>query len=157
VKRNRHSEKRRRQVIQVWTHEQARRVLPYVASIMRSLREHRLQAQQAAREAQQLKDRPGRPKRAALIAQEEAERTGRTAEQLFQEALDELHTLDIYCLDPTRGLALIPFSRDNQLAWFVYELFDDEPLRYWRFHQDPLEARRPYTNEPDGPHGGVVI
>jgi hypothetical protein len=157
VKRNRNSEKRRRQVIQVWTYEQALRVLPYVASIMRSLREHRLDAQQAARETNRLKDRPGRPNRTALIAQEDAERRGRTSEQLFQEALDELHTLDIYCLDPTRGLALIPFARENQLAWFVYDLFDKEPLRYWRYHQDPLEARRPYTNEPDGPHGNVMI
>ena len=42
------------------------------------------------------------------------------------------------------GLALIPFAVEKRLAWYVFDLFDEEdPLRFWRYHQDPLEKRRP--------------
>ena len=43
MKRNRKGSKQRRQTIQVWTYDQARQVLPYVESIMRSLRERQLE------------------------------------------------------------------------------------------------------------------
>jgi hypothetical protein len=42
-------------------------------------------------------------------------------------------------------MAWIPFSHDNQLAWFVFDLFDTEPIRYWRYQTDPLETRRPVS------------
>ena len=54
-----------------------------------------------------------------------------------------LQAIDVYCLDPIQGLALIPFVHDKQLAWFVYDLFDAEPLRFWRYHEDSFETRRP--------------
>ena len=39
---------------------------------------------------------------------------------------------------------MVPFIYNGQLAWFVFDLFDDsDPLRFWRYHQDPLETRRP--------------
>ena len=150
MKRNRNGSKQRRETIQVWTYDQASRVLPYVASIMRSLREYHLEAQQQDLRACRLKDRAGRPNRTTLIAHEEASRNARNAKDRFQEALDELHILDIYCLDPVRGLALIPFAQGENLAWFVYDLFDSEPLRFWRYHKDPLETRRPLAEMPGG-------
>src|SRR5262245_43888286 len=130
MKRNRHGAKRRRQTIQVWTYEQARSALPYLASILRSLRDYQLEWQFEHRRASQLAQRSGRPKRNALIGHQEALQAAQRAQDHFQAALDELHRLDVYCLDPVRGEALIPFVYTNQLAWFVYDLFDDQPLRF---------------------------
>jgi hypothetical protein len=152
VKRNRNGSRKRQQTIQVWTYDQARRVLPYVASIMRSLREHGLEAQQQQRTAHRLAERPGRPNRTAILAHAAAVQGANEAEERFHQALDELHTLDVYCLDPVAGLALIPFAIEKRLAWFVFDLFDEnDPLRSWRYHQDPLETRRPIAETLAGP------
>jgi hypothetical protein len=152
VKRNRNRSRKRQETIQVWTYDQARRVLPYVASIMRSLREHRLEAQQQDRMAQRLAKQPRRANRTAILAHTAAVQAAKEAEECFHEALEELHILDVYCLDPVAGLALIPFAMDNRLAWFVFDLFDpSDPIRFWRYHQDPLEARRPIAEAHAGP------
>jgi Uncharacterized conserved protein (DUF2203) len=158
VKRNRKGSRKPPETIQVWTYDQARRVLPYVASIMRSLREHRLEAKQQNRAAHRLADQPGRAGRTAILAHAAAEQAAREANERFHEALDELHALDVYCLDPVAGLALIPFAVENRLAWFVFDLFDpSDPIRFWRYHQDPLETRRPIADVPAGPPGGMVV
>jgi hypothetical protein len=144
-----HTMKRKRtkaeqQSIHVWTYEQARAGMPYLASVMRSLREDYLVALQFDRQARQLASQPGRPDRATLIAESDARDDARRSRDDFEEGLSELQKLDVYCLDPIRGEALIPFVSDNQLAWYIYDLFDEEnPLRYWRLHTDPLTARRP--------------
>jgi hypothetical protein len=44
------------------------------------------------------------------------------AEGHFNEALREPEALDVYCLDPTKGLAQIPFRQGDDLAWFVFDL-----------------------------------
>ena len=155
--RKRKEAERRQETIQVWTYDQARRVLPYVASIMRSLREHRLEAQKQRLTAQRLASRPGRPGRQGLIAQEQCVREAREAEERFQEALEELHVLDIYCLDAIQGLALIPFAQEDQLAWYVFNLFESDGLQFWRYHQDPLETRRPIAPTPAAPTDGNSV
>ncbi len=157
MKRNRKGSRRRRQTIQVWTHEQARAVLPYLASILRSLREYRLEWQYQQRRARQLAQRSGRPDRNTLISHQDALEAAQQAQDNFQAALEELHQLDVYCLDPIRGEALIPFVYANQLAWFVYDLFDDQPLRFWRYHSDALEMRRPIAEVLEGPTSETVI
>ncbi len=143
MKSNRNQARRRRQTLQTWTREQARAALPYLASVMHSIREHRIEANAQDRQAEKLAALPGRPDRNTLIRTEEAIKAARLADERFQEALQELQALDVYCIDPVGGTALIPFVHDKQLAWFVYDLFDPEALRSWRFHSDPLEARRP--------------
>jgi hypothetical protein len=55
------------------------------------------------------------------------------AEGHFNEALRELEALDVYCLDPAKGLALIPFRQGDDLAWFVFDLFAPQGLDGWRF------------------------
>ncbi len=157
MKRNRNGSRPRQETIQVWTHDQARRVLPYVASIMRTLRDYRLEALQHDREARKLAALPGRPDRAGILALQEAKRAAEQADSRFQEALEELHILDVYCLDPVQGLALIPFARDNQLAWFVFNLFESDPLQWWRYHRDPLEKRRPMQEALEGPPGSDSV
>jgi hypothetical protein len=150
MKPNHKRAKKRVQVIPVWTYSQAVNALPYVTSIMKSLREHQLGAQQYELAARRLEAKPGRPDRANLIDQEEARREAQRSTKRFQQALEELHSLGIFCLDANRGEALIPFSQDQQLAWFVFDLFDSVPLRSWRFHSDPLETRRPVGEEQKG-------
>jgi hypothetical protein len=159
VKRNRGESKREPKTIQVWTHEQATQVLPYVASIMSSLRESQLEAIRYDLKAKRLWEREGRLSRRELIAHEETVAAANQAEQAVYAALEELHELDIYCLDPVQGLALIPFAVGDDLAWYVFDLFDPKTLRYWRYHKDPIETRRSITGTSIQPAGdnSVVI
>jgi hypothetical protein len=129
--------------IRLWTLAQARSAVPYIRSVMTSLRAHRLDVQGHRRRARLLARRPGRPDRAALIEQEDTLQEARRAHERFGEALQELSDLDIYCVDPLGGLALIPFVQKEKLAWMVFDLFGDDVLGSWRYHDDPLDTRRP--------------
>ncbi len=59
--------------------------------------------------------------------------------------------IDVYLLDPVRGVALIPFRKEDDLAWYVFDQFCAGGLSGWRFHNDPLEECRPLAAE--GPPG----
>jgi hypothetical protein len=135
--------KKRRNAVQVWTSTQARSLVPYLKSVVASLREHTVQARQSHRTAERLANKPGRPDRDTLINQSEARRAADRADEAASAALAELEALDIYCLDPLAGQVLVPTVHDDQLAWFVYDHFDKFPLQSWRYHTDPLETRRP--------------
>ena len=158
MKRNHNREKKGQRVIQVWNYSQATAALPYLASVMGSVRECRLESVRLKLEARKLASAPGRPDRSRIIAQEEAAHEGQRAEQRYHEALQELHALDVYCLHPIGGQALIPFVHDERLAWFVFDLFDPGRLRSWRYHTDPLDRRRPIAEALDdaGPDKLVV-
>jgi hypothetical protein len=129
----------------VWTHAQAEAALPYLTSVMRSVREEYLQTRVHRSRCRRLRGRPGRPDRQALLAQEAAAREAAEAEARFEDVLQELWRANVYCLDPAQGLALVPFAHEDQLAWFVLDLFDPKRLSSWRFHADPLETRRPLS------------
>jgi hypothetical protein len=156
MKRNSQGSQRRKQTIRLWSHPEARAAAPYVKSVLTSLREHRLDARRYGAETRKLADLPGRPDRTRILANAAAAKETQEAEDRFQEALEELQGLDIYLLDPVAGLALIPFVNEQQLAWFVFDLFDEEPLRSWRYHTDPLEKRRPIA-EAAGPEGATLV
>jgi hypothetical protein len=143
MNRSRKKNKPEGRLLNLWSHPQAVKALPYVSSIVRSLRESRLEAQRLHFLGNRLANRSGRPTRSSIIAHADAIRDADKAETDFQTALDELQAIDIYCLDPIRGQALIPFAEGDQLAWFVYDLFDAEPLNFWRLHSDSFETRRP--------------
>jgi hypothetical protein len=157
VKRQPKGAKQRKQTLQVWTFAQAQAAVPYIASVVRSIREHALAALSHAREARRLADRTGRPDRAALIAQQEAEQAARRADDQFQDAVMELQSLDVFCLDPIQGQALVPFVHDEQLAWYIFDLHDDPPLRFWRFQSDPEDTRRPITATQKGTYGTTRV
>ncbi len=143
MNRNRNGAKRRQPTVRAWTLEQAQGVLPYIVSVMKSLREHALAAQANGRKLKRLASLPGRPRRDRILAEVDATRQLDQARERYQEAEEELHRLDIYCIDPIRGEAVIPFAHDDQLAWFLFDLFDSQHLRFWRYHSDPLDMRRP--------------
>lgn len=143
MKRHSRGAKKRSRTLQLWTHAQAQAALPYLASVLRSVREHALESQAHRLALNRLANRPGRPDRQTLLAQMESDRLVREADERFGEALDELQVLDVYCTDPIRGEAVIPFLHRDQLAWYLYDLFDDRPLRFWRYDSDPADVRRP--------------
>jgi hypothetical protein len=149
--------KGRRQTIRVWSHEQALGAVPYITSVMRSLREHRLEAQRHQLQGRRLAAKPGRPNRDDLLAQEGAAQAARLAGERFHEALAELQSLDVYCVDAVQGQALIPFVYQQQLAWFVFDLFDRQPLQSWRYHTDPLDVRRPVKEVLEGSSGTTML
>ena len=150
-------DKAREKSIQVWTYDQARGAVPYLTSVVRSLREHALEALALQRQFRLLAAKPGRPGRNDLIAQQEAERHARLAEARLQETADELHALDIFSLDPVGGLALVPFVHDEQLAWYIFDLFDSQPFRFWRYQSDPDDTRRPVTSLQKGRTGSPLV
>jgi hypothetical protein len=130
-------------IVPLWTRLQAVRARAYLASMLHSLRDSLLKAKQHSLTAHRLATRPGRLNRAALIAQAEAIQESRVARDAVRDGMEELRSLGINCLDPVRGEALLPFLTQQQLAWFIYDLFAEEPLRHWRFHTDPPDTRRP--------------
>jgi Uncharacterized conserved protein (DUF2203) len=128
-----------------WTFEEAQTAVPYFSSVARSLREHYLEFLAKRRELQTFAERPGRPDCKALIEEQEARRDLQKAAQDFQDALDELTELAVCPLDPVQGTALVPFVHDDQPAWYVFDLFDSQPIRSWRYQSDPDETRRALT------------
>ena len=131
--------------LRLWAFEDAQAAVPYISSVVRSLREHHLEILTKRRELQALTERSGRPDRKALIAEQDARRDLQKAESEYQNALGELEELDIQPLNASQGTALVPFVHDDQLAWYVFDLFDAQPIRSWRYQTDPDETRRKLT------------
>jgi hypothetical protein len=140
---NRRSARPRPQSRRVWSYKQAQSALPYLTAVMRSVREHQTEFRKHQLTADRLADKPGRPDRSTLIAGQEALRSSRKAEERLQEALDELEALDILCEAPLQGVALIPTLVDDRPAWFIFSLFDTNPLAHWRYLDDAPPTRRP--------------
>ena len=131
----------------LWTYEAARRAVPYLRAVVRSLREHWLHLQSARRQIEQLDSHPGRPDRQILIRRTLAVNELDQADIELEETFDELKAIDVDCLDPAQGLALIPFGKGDELAWYEFDLFSPQGLEAWRFHGDPLEKRRPLKQD----------
>ena len=145
MKRNSNKSRPNKSSPPAWTYPQAVAALPYISSVVRSIREHALAVAGSKQNLKRLDALPGRPTRALLIEQQDTLRELRHAEDALREATDELEKLDVASLDPAKGQALVPFVHDNQLAWFVFDLFENPPYRYWRYQSDPTETRRPVT------------
>jgi hypothetical protein len=137
--------RRSRQTLRLWAFDQAQAAVPYLTSIVRSLREHALHIQSQRHRLALLEEQPGRPDRQLLIQMEEIKRDLSRAEDEYASALAELEALDIQLLDAVKGHALVPFVHDEQLAWYVFDLHDHQPIRSWRYQSDPDETRRKLT------------
>ena len=139
---NGNSYKKRSKAILLWTLPQARAAASYLAAVLGSIRETWLEAARKEIYAQRLAANPGRSDRKRIIDEHQAFAEARSAQERYLEAREELEGLGIASLNPNQGMAWIPFSYDNQLAWFVFDLFDSDPIRFWRYQTDPLETRR---------------
>src|SRR5690242_11021021 len=105
MKRKREKKRRPMRMIRLWDYTRAQKALPYLRSVTQSLREHWLEAQRIRLEVSRLAKRPGRPDRATIIAGERAAKEKTEAEDRFEDALQELMGIDVYLLDPVRGVA----------------------------------------------------
>ena len=146
MKRRRHVKNRAMRLIRLWTYADAVKAVPYYRSLTNSLRDHWLELQSKALAAKRLQD-VRRPTRRDMIALEETQKDLGEAQDEFNSALEELMRMDVFLLDPVHGIALIPFQQEDDLAWYVFDLFDEHGLVSWRYHKDPLETRRPMPQE----------
>ena len=146
MKRRRRTKARAPRVIRLWTHVEAVRALPYLRSLTNSLRDHWLTVQNHHVNLRRL-NKIGRPARQEIIEREEAQQDLTRAEDQFNDALEDLMRLDVFLLDPVQGQALVPFQQGEDLAWYVFDLFDEQGLTSWRYHKDPLDTRRPMPKE----------
>src|SRR6516225_3298067 len=77
---NRNGSKKTARRVRVWSYDEAKKAVPYISAIMRSLREHCLESQSHKRTAQRLADKPGRPDRTALVTHSEEVREATEAQ-----------------------------------------------------------------------------
>jgi hypothetical protein len=143
-RQNKKSEKSGRR-IRLWTFAQAQAAVPLLRSIVQTLRDAWLESITHDHRAERLADKPGRPDRDTMTALLDERQATTQAQAQFTAALDELEDLDVFCADPLNGLAVIPFRQNDQLAWFIFDLFDDAGVSAWRYDTDPLEARHPLS------------
>lgn len=129
--------------LRMWKYPDALKAVPYLRSLVQSLRDEWLQMRQALQTVDRAKARPGRPNRDILILLDETQRDVERAEARLEEIVNEMLALSAYCVDPGAGLAVIPFLRGQELAWYVFDLFDPQGIVAWRLYSDPLETRRP--------------
>jgi hypothetical protein len=121
---------RRQSLSRFWTCAEALAVVPYVASIMRSLRDHRLDYLRHHLAAKRLAGKPGRPRRDTLLAHEETVRAAGRADVEYHQTLAELNSLGFRCLDAVAGLAAVCVYHDEFVTEYVYDLFDSQPIRF---------------------------
>lgn len=160
MRRKRRSKARPRpmRVIRLWTYPQADKALPYIRAITTSLRQHWLDARSKKQLLERIEKKPGPVDRDTLLTKSDTEAEHTKSEDAFSDALQELMNMDVFLMDPVQGVALIPFNKDNGLAWFIFDLFEENTLNSWRFHEDPLEMKRPIeealkdplANPPEG-------
>jgi len=111
--------------------------------VLGSVREHWLTMQHHRVRIDRLGHR--KADRQTLIHIQDAERDSHRATENFRDSLRELRKIDVFLLDPVQGIAFIPFQREEELAWMIYDRFDERGLIGWRWHKDALETCRPLT------------
>ncbi len=135
--------------VRLWTYIGARQAVPYLRSLVGSLREGWLEMRQAQEQVRRIEARSGRADRDSLIQLDETNHDVARAESKLEDVVNEMLTLSAYCVDPGAGLAVIPFLSNGALAWFLFDLFDEEGLVAWRLNSDPLETRRSLSEIED--------
>lgn len=148
MKKQRRSKSAAVVTLRLWTYSGAQKLVPYLRSVIQSLRDGWLELRQAQEQLKRYEAHPGRPDRDTLIHLEESRREVTRAEARVEETMHEMLALSAYTLDPVAGLAVVPFVQGEGLAWFVFDLFDPHGLIGWRMHTDPLELRRPLAELP---------
>ena len=130
--------------LRLWSLPEVNKAMPYLRAVMKPLRDQWLEIQRSRLALRRMTEAATFDSEEQDLLQE-ARLAANTAEERFAQTLNELITFDVYTLDPLRGIALLPFKIGNELAWFVFDLFAPEGLDAWRFHTDPLSARRSMT------------
>jgi hypothetical protein len=142
MKSRRHRSKRLR-ILNLWSLGDVQKAIPYLRSVIGSLREHWLEALNSERKLDLAKKQPESRERARLLRRQDLQDENRRSQTRFDDALEELNRLDVFLLDAVKGLALIPFRKEDDLAWYVFDLFSARAIIGWRYHNDPIEECRP--------------
>jgi hypothetical protein len=139
--------------MRLWDWKDATRAAPYLHSVTGSLREHWIDVLTAERQLQLAEERPAPARRQRLLDEQARRDERQRAQTRFEDALEELNNVDVFLLDPVQGLALIPFRKEDDLAWYVFDHFSDPALIGWRYHHDPIEECRPLATLEGAPAG----
>jgi hypothetical protein len=142
--------------LRLWTFGGATKAVPYLRSLVKSLRDDWLDLRQSQEQIARLEARPGRVDRDLLILLEDSRRDLQRAQAKLEETVEEMVAISLYGVDPAAGLAVVPFFHDNTLAWLVFDLFDPQGLVGWRLHSDPLETRRLLSDLEEAPPAAGV-
>jgi hypothetical protein len=134
----------RMRALRLWDWSEATKAVPYLRSVIGSLREHWLEVLSAERQLQLSTKQKGPVKRRQLLDERAQKDERQRAQTKFDDALEELNRVDVFLLDPVQGVALIPFRKADDLAWYVFDHFADPGLIGWRYHHDPIEECRPF-------------
>jgi hypothetical protein len=148
MKRRRRNRSRRLRVLHLWDWKEVLKALPYLRSVTGSLREHYLDVLNVQRRAERAAQNEAPSKRQELIDTAAREDEMHRAQTKFDDALEELNRLDVFLLDPVQGLALLPFRKEDELAWYIFDHFAKRGIMGWRFHADPIEECRPLSTLP---------
>ena len=116
MKRQNKKNKQTQRRIHLWTFAQAQAAVPFVRSIVQSLRDTWLDSLIHHQRLERLDAKPGRPDRATLTGQQDERQAADRAQQQFANTLEELEDLDVFCVDPLGGLAVIPF-RQHEISF----------------------------------------
>jgi hypothetical protein len=133
---------KRLRVLHLWTLPEVQKAVPYLHSVVSSLREHWLEVLHLKRKSELAGKQRQPDRRANLVLKQDLQEERGRAQRKFDEALDELNDIDVFLLDAVQGLALIPFRKEDDLAWFVFDHFAEAGLVGWRYHNDPFEECR---------------
>lgn len=139
--RRRKEKTERMRVLHLWNSSEVTKAAAYLRSVIGSLREHWLEVLAAQRRLDQEPEKAGM-KCAQILEQESRNDERQRAQARFDDALEELNKLDVFLLDPVQGLALVPFRKEDDLAWFIFDHFSTDGVIGWRYHADPIEECR---------------
>lgn len=134
---------KRMRVMNLWSWSDVTKAVPYLRSIIGSLREHWLDVLNVQRTIDKAEAKYGPAKRQEILDMQGHQDDRTRAQAKFDDALQELNQIDVFLVDPVRGLALIPFRKGDELAWYVFDLFTPAGVVGWRLHNDPIEECRP--------------
>ncbi len=154
--KRRRDRSRRMRTMRLWDWSEVTKAVPYLRSVIGSLREHWLEVLNAERQRDRLGKEKAPAKRELLLEIESREDERQRAQTRFEDALEELNRVDVFLLDSVRGLALIPFRKDDDLAWYVFDHFDADGVIGWRYHHDPIEECRPLRTVRERAVNGAV-
>lgn len=141
--KSRRDRSKRLRVLHLWSLAEVEKAVPYLRSVVASLREHWLEVLNTERRGELAAKDPKSQKKTGLLAKAYLQDDRRRAQQRFDDTLEELNKLDVFLLDAVQGVALIPFRKEDDLAWFVFDQFTARGLVGWRNHSDPIEECRP--------------
>lgn len=140
---------KRMRVMHLWTWSEVAKAVPYLHSIIGSLREHWIDVLNVQRNIDKAAAQHGPAKRQHIIDMQAHQDDRHRAQTKFDDALEELNQMEVFLLDPVRGLALIPFRKGDDLAWYVFDHFTPRGVIGWRFHNDPIDECRPLENSAE--------